>query len=70
MLAEMYIGENIDYEIITYENSCSVIGIKSQNGIISQLYNNPLIILNAGTEVNYYNGIYYNQNYAKVRKYD
>lgn len=61
MLAEMYIGENIDYEIITYENSCSVIGIKSQNGIISQLYNNPLIILNAGTEVNYYNGIYFSQ---------
>lgn len=61
MLAKMYMGENIKYEVITYENNCSAIGIKSQNGINSRLYSNPLIILDAGADINYYNGIYFSQ---------
>lgn len=61
MFTQMYIGENIKYGVITYENNCSAIGIESQNGIKSKLYTNPLIILDAGVNIDYYNGIYFSQ---------
>ncbi len=61
MLAEMYLGENTKYEALVYQDSCSVIGIRNQNGIISRIYQNPLIILDMQDELNLYNGIYFVQ---------
>ncbi|MDE6313413.1 MAG: hypothetical protein K2M46_07285 [Lachnospiraceae bacterium] len=57
-MAEMYIGENIDYEVITYHSKVSLIGIVNKGNMESKLFDMPLIILNMRNDTDYYNPIY------------
>lgn len=59
-LAEMYIDDNVDYEVITYGDNISVIGIVNEGRIDSKLFDDPLIILNMRNQ-DYYNPIYITQ---------
>lgn len=61
MYAKMYIQEDVEYEVITYKSKCSVIGIRSENGYISEFYSEPLIILDLRKHIDYFNGIYFSQ---------
>lgn len=60
-LAEMYIGEGINYQVITYCSNTSIIGIVNEGSIDSKLFDNPLVILNMCNTTDYYNPIYITQ---------
>lgn len=57
-LTRMYIGEGIQYKEIVYQKNISLIGLRSEDGIISAYYNNPLIILNLSDNTSFFNPIY------------
>ena len=60
-MAEMYMGEYVEGEIITYNNDCKVIGINRQMDITSKQYKNPLIILDLRSDLSYFNAMYISQ---------
>ena len=61
-LTDIYIGENLDYEVVTYNSSVSLVGIINEGKITSKIYDDPLIILNLRENTDYYNGIYISQS--------
>ncbi len=68
-LAQMYLAENIAYDVITYKRDFSVIGMTKSSSITGGYYKNPLIILNKADITDYYNGMYILQS-AHVRVSD
>lgn len=59
---DIYVGENLEYSVITYDSDISLVGIINKGKITSDIYNNPLIILNLRENTDYYNGIYISQS--------
>ena len=68
-IADMYLSDDIEYEVITYEKDVTVIGMTDSSSITGSYYRNPLIILNNAGITNFYNGMYILQS-AHVRLSD